>query len=542
MTDRVLGIRVSETNGTIDWTKVGNHVIQFGFAHATKGASHFDSKFDVNWLGLRNRGIIRGAVHVFDPKDSATKQAEFFLEYVGDILHESDLAPALFVDVNQRDLYESYYTVDTATRVNGIQTWLRTIENVVGKKPILLTNRNTWQYTLGNPTDFGAYALWIQDVNVGKPTVFCDDWQGNSWTMWEFNHQAAVDGIQFGQGRVAMSLFNGKMIDLKTMASFEKARPVLDEMNNGQFSSALFATADDLRVSPLNFLDQCESRYLIQSYAFRNRTYNGLAIAEMNLSSEEENTFRNQLVQVLSHSPFYLEEMSNQDMINAIYGAAMIMNMNGWTLLEKAGLTGLLKAPEASYEGPIIEDLPLSAEEQLYVFEVLGVKQEDELVRGDVVPTYDASVTNQDILNCIYQAAIVLNMQGWQFLKKTELSSIIFNRVKVYTGPKVETIETINENERSVLKEEVAQLITFSEQETYEGLINQDMVNIFYAAATDLETSGWSLLKKARLDAIANDETVRYEAYCGPLLEKIESLTEAEIQALVAAKEKYLMV
>ncbi len=542
MIDRVLGIRVSETNGNIDWKQVGNQVLQFGFAHATKSANNFDKQFDANWLGLRNLGMIRGAIHVFDPKESTAKQADYFLDHVSDILYKSDLPPVLFIDVNQKDLYQRYYSVNTKTRIEGIQNWLMQIENAIGEKPILLTNRNTWQYTLGNPTSFSDYPLWIQDVNQGKPSVFCDDWQGNSWSFWEFNHRASVNGVSNGQSNVAMSLFNGKMIDLKEMAGFEKARPVLDEMSIGQFSSALFATADDLRVSPLNFLDQCESRYLIQSYEFRNRIYNGLDISEMNLTSEEANTFRNQIVQVLSHSQFYLEDMSNQDMINAIYGAAMIMNLNGWTLLEKAGLTALLKEPSANYEGPTIEDLPLTAEEQVYVFEVLGVKKEEDLMRSDVVPTYNASVTNQDILNCIYQAAIILNMQGWQLLKKTGLSSIIFNRVKVYTGPKIDTLDTIDKNEKSVLNEEVKQLITFGEKETYDGLINQDMVNIFYAAATDLNTSGWKLLKKAKLESIANDKNIRYEGYCGPKIEKLESLTNEEIQVLIEAKKKYLLV
>lgn len=542
MTERVLGIRISEANGNIDWKFVGNQYLQFGFVHATKGINNFDKLFDANWLGLRNLGMIRGAVHVFDPKESAIKQSEFYLDHVGDILHKSDLPPVLFVDVNQRDLYQSYYSVNTKTRVEGIQTWLTQIENAIGEKPILLTNRNTWQYTLGNPTTFSVYPLWIQDVNQGKPTVFCDDWQGNSWKFWEFNHKASVNGISNGQARVAMSLFNGKYIDLKEIARFEKARPILDEITIGQFSSALFATADDLRVSPLNFLDQCESRYLIQSYEFRNRIYNGLDISEMNLTSEEANTFRNHIVQVLSHSQYYLEDMTNQDMINAIYGAAMIMNLNGWTLLEKAGLTALLKDPNASYEGPTIENLPLTAEEQVYVFEVLGVKTEQELLRGNVIPTYNNSVTNQDILNCIYQAAIILNLQGWQLLKKTELSSIIFNRVKVYSGPKIDEIVSLNENEKSVLKEEVNQMIAFGEKETYEGVINQDMVNIFYAAASEINISGWSLLKKAKLDSIANNENIRYEAYCGPKIEKLESLSEEEIQVLMEAKNKYLLL
>ena len=542
MTERVLGIRISEANGNIDWKFVGNQYLQFGFVHATKGINNFDKLFDANWLGLRNLGMIRGAVHIFDPKESAIKQSEFYLDHIGDILHKSDLPPVLFVDVNQRDLYQNYYSVNTKTRVEGIQTWLTQIENAIGEKPILLTNRNTWQYTLGNPSTFSVYPLWIQDVNQGKPTVFCDDWQGNSWKFWEFNHKASVNGISNGQARVAMSLFNGKFIDLKEMARFEKARPILDEITIGQFSSALFATADDLRVSPLNFLDQCESRYLIQSYEFRNRIYNGLDISEMNLTSEEANTFRNHIVQVLSHSQYYLEDMTNQDMINAIYGAAMIMNLNGWTLLEKAGLTALLKDPNASYEGPTIENLPLTAEEQVFVFEVLGVKTEQELLRGNVIPTYNNSVTNQDILNCIYQAAIILNLQGWQLLKKTELSSIIFNRVKVYSGPKIDEIVSLNENEKSVLKEEVNQMIAFGEKETYEGVINQDMVNIFYAAASEINISGWSLLKKAKLDSIANNENIRYEAYYGPKIEKLESLSEEEIQVLMEAKNKYLLL
>jgi hypothetical protein len=114
--------------------------------------------------------------------------------------------------------------------------------------------------------------------------------------------------------------------------------------------------------------------------------------------------------------------------------------------------------------------------------------------------------------------------------------------VKVYTGPQIDTLDTIDKNEKSVLNEEVKQLITFGEKETYVGLINQDMVNIFYAAATDLNTSGWKLLKKAKLESIANDKNIRYEGYCGPKIEKLESLTNEEIQVLIEAKKKYLLV
>ena len=531
MTERVLGFQISEKNGIVDWKEVGKSHFQFGFVKATEGNSVFDTTFDANWLGLRNAGMLRGAVHVFDPLIEPQKQAEYFLNYVADVMHASDLPPVLMVDVNQKELFQAYYKLPMAQRLNRIHTWLEIVEKVVGKTPLLLTNRNTWQYTLGNNKSFGDYPLWIEETNAGAPHVFCDDWQGSSWKFWQYSQNGMVDGICM----VHMSLFNGTMADLHTFANFEVVRPLLEEMTNAQFSNALFATADDLRISSLNFLDTCDCRYLIQSYAFRNRLYNGLAVAEMNLSMEEENTFRNQLVQVLSNSPFYLENMTNQEMINAVYGAAMILNVNGWALLEKAGLTELVNAPDEHYIGLKIEELPLSAEEREHLMDMVGVKTEEQLLQGIITPTYHELITNQDVLNCIYHSAILLNVQGWELLKKAELTTLAFNRIKVYDGVKIGDIESLNDNEKTIIQDEIDKLIPFGDVEPYPGLLNQDLVNIFYKAAIELDVSGWILLKKAKMERIVAKD-LRFEPYCGPVLEKIESLTNAEIQVIDKAK------
>ncbi|MDY7042189.1 MAG: hypothetical protein SVX38_15135, partial [Chloroflexota bacterium] len=66
--------------------------------------------------------------------------------------------------------------------------------------------------------------------------------------------------------------------------------------------------------------------------------------------------------------------VTNQQMINAIYKAARSVGHNGWDLLARAGLTGLIQNRQGPYRGPEIAALPgLTAQEKALVGEALGL-------------------------------------------------------------------------------------------------------------------------------------------------------------------------
>ncbi|MBC7251493.1 MAG: hypothetical protein H5T62_14570, partial [Anaerolineae bacterium] len=66
--------------------------------------------------------------------------------------------------------------------------------------------------------------------------------------------------------------------------------------------------------------------------------------------------------------------VTNQQVITAIYKAAKKVGRDGWDLLARAKLTGLIRDRQGPYKGPNIEDLPgLTAEEKALVREALGL-------------------------------------------------------------------------------------------------------------------------------------------------------------------------
>ena len=64
------GIDVSHYQGAINWTSVRNAGIQFAFIKATEGVSYRDPRFDTNYVGAYNAGVIRGAYHFALPDRS----------------------------------------------------------------------------------------------------------------------------------------------------------------------------------------------------------------------------------------------------------------------------------------------------------------------------------------------------------------------------------------------------------------------------------------------------------------------------------------
>src|SRR5215813_9885844 len=196
------GVDVSVFQGNINWTAVANgQGISFAYIKTTESNNTTDRKFTVNWANCLAAGIQRGPYHYFHPDVDATDQTNHFLTVVRDTtsgFQGTDIAPAL-------DIEEPLHGVSQTDYINGIQTWLNVVQappppdgDGLGVPPVIYTNRITWN-TLGNPTQFTGYELWIAEWGVKVPSLF-GGW--TNWKYWQYTYAGTVKGIS---GDVDMS-------------------------------------------------------------------------------------------------------------------------------------------------------------------------------------------------------------------------------------------------------------------------------------------------------------------------------------------------
>ena len=194
--NQLSGIDVSKWQGTVDWKSVQQAGIAFAFARATYGSSEVDSCFNENWQGMKEAGIIRGAYHFFLAADDAAQQADFFIRTVGS-LDPDDLPPVI--------------DVEAAGGVNSdlaasVQTWLTTVEQGLGRRPIIYTAPSFWNENLTG--GFGDYALWVAEYGVTSPRPV-NGWA--NWTFWQYSSTGKVEGVNTA---VDLDDFNGTSQEL----------------------------------------------------------------------------------------------------------------------------------------------------------------------------------------------------------------------------------------------------------------------------------------------------------------------------------------
>jgi len=193
------GIDVSEFQGSISWAAVRQSGVRYAFIRASDGTSFPDDRFDSNWAGSKNAGVIRGAYQFFRANQDPVAQANLLLDMMGD-LDESDLPPVL--------------DVETANGVSGTvvlaraRTWLEHVAAATGRTPIIYTSIGFWE-TLPVANDLADYPLWVANYGVSCPNV-PSEW--DSWKFWQSADNGVVPGIS---GPVDVNAFNGTLADLQ---------------------------------------------------------------------------------------------------------------------------------------------------------------------------------------------------------------------------------------------------------------------------------------------------------------------------------------
>ncbi|MFH1465047.1 MAG: GH25 family lysozyme [Pseudomonadota bacterium] len=196
--DEVIGgIDVSYWQGTIDWNKAANDGLDFAIVRIGDGF-YEDPKFEENWQGARNNGLVRGSYQYFRASQDPVAQAEIVARKLGSMTEED--IPAV-LDIETTD------GVSTSHVADAMHDWLDTVERETGRVPIIYTSPGLWPSMVGSE-DFSEYPLWVAHWGTSCPTL-PTHW--DHWVFWQTSSDGAIDGIS---GRVDTDVFNGSLDDL----------------------------------------------------------------------------------------------------------------------------------------------------------------------------------------------------------------------------------------------------------------------------------------------------------------------------------------
>lgn len=205
----VLGIDVSHFQGNVDWVDIKKDGVYYSYAKATQGIAYKDPKFERNREDARRNGVLTGAYHFYIANEDAAKQAENFVATVKK-LEKGDLIPVLDLEQQAEGV-----KIDKARFQENVKTWLRIVEEKLGAKPIIYTNRPFGNEYLTDKV-FSEYNLWIAEYGVKKPRI-PDTWKEKGWIMWQRTASIGEKGIK---GDVDHDVFNGDFAKFKEDVCF----------------------------------------------------------------------------------------------------------------------------------------------------------------------------------------------------------------------------------------------------------------------------------------------------------------------------------
>lgn len=210
---RVMGIDVSkyqhDTGKAIDWQRVKASGQRFAFIKATGGSNRIDPWFTREWAGARRAGMITGAYHYANPGGSAIAQARLIVSVVGTTREANNLGIVL-------DL-ESTGGLGPARLALWAKTFLREVQRLTGRLPILYTGPNFWNGKVRSSA-FGAHPLWLARYNSVAPAPL-PGW--DRWTFWQYTSSGRVPGIP---GHVDRNWFCCTVATLRALADGRSLR------------------------------------------------------------------------------------------------------------------------------------------------------------------------------------------------------------------------------------------------------------------------------------------------------------------------------
>lgn len=173
------GIDVSHHQGKINWNAFlpkMDSTISFIYCKATEGTHFTDPQWKRNDEFLGNSRIRHGAYHFYLPNKDSKRQAERFVKTIS--VSKGSLPPVL----------DSETEAPTAQLVNGMKTWLTTVEQSIGIRPIIYTSYHLYSTKLKGK--FPGYKFWIASYNPDQRRVTDPE-----VILWQYSDHGRMPGI-----------------------------------------------------------------------------------------------------------------------------------------------------------------------------------------------------------------------------------------------------------------------------------------------------------------------------------------------------------
>jgi lysozyme len=198
----VIGVDVSNHQGDIDWRTLARTDVAFAYIKATEGGDFRDRRFQANWEGANEAGLLRGAYHFFTQCRAGADQARNFMAAVP---REAGALPPV-VDLEHMGPCSSGPQV--ADPVAEIATFIAMLAEHYGRRPILYTDVVfDATYLWGH---FTGETFWTRSIVL--PPWFRTD----QWLIWQYHSCGRRAGIM---GPVDLNAFRGSRRELAALAA-----------------------------------------------------------------------------------------------------------------------------------------------------------------------------------------------------------------------------------------------------------------------------------------------------------------------------------
>lgn len=194
---KTYGIDISHHNGKVNWRSVARAGVRFAYLKATEGVTFVDRRFAANLAAARRNAVPVGAYHFFSAGTSPKRQADNFLRIYGRRATGRDLPPVLDLEWDPNRRRQDRWTRRTPRQiVDRALVWLRHVEQTLGVRPIIYTNKSWWEARIGrHGRRLQDYAIWISRYGkFGRANPPMP--RGLQWAIWQFTEHGRVAGVR----------------------------------------------------------------------------------------------------------------------------------------------------------------------------------------------------------------------------------------------------------------------------------------------------------------------------------------------------------
>ncbi len=192
------GVDVSKFQGPIDWSAVAASGVKFAWIKSTEGGDHADERFQANWNGAKEAGLVHGAYHFVYWCRPPLEEMNWFEQNTP--IDNDALPPVLDVEATPTSS-TCHRHLDRASAQADMQTMLIEMERHFGKRPVIYTTVDFYDAILSDGA-FSNYPIWVRSTKHHPSVRF----PGRNWAFWQYQSDGRVPGID---GKVDRNAFYG---------------------------------------------------------------------------------------------------------------------------------------------------------------------------------------------------------------------------------------------------------------------------------------------------------------------------------------------